>query len=171
VEKQISGRRFSIQVFTALCELLAHYGPHGSADKGKFESGNHHFHRIHSALHHDQRIALACGLLRCNQSVLVLLQITELENVHGLHVGIELDLTRRIQKEFQAATGRNPQVMITLGTHFQIALQVGPVQDCLATRALLPQTFGDTRTLLACDTRGAACAANRGKDFVDPTHK
>src|SRR5207248_6530780 len=102
-------------------------------------------------------------LLRLDEPVAVALAVAELERILRRDASADFRARARVEKALQAVARPHAHVMAALGTHIQVALQLGAVQDRIARRALDPQALRDrARAPLGLDAGG--------HDLVEPGH-
>jgi hypothetical protein len=119
--------------------------------------------RTPRAGHDQQRVLLARIFLRLQQAVTILLGIAEFEGIFRLDAVGQIDHALGVQEALQALTGPDPHVMAALGTHVQIALQLGAIEHRVAGCAFDPQPLRHrARPALGLDPRG--------HDFFEPGH-
>ena len=68
-----------------------------------------------------------------------------------------------VEEALEAGAGADPHMMITLGAHFEIALQFCPVEHLFASGTLGPHPFRNVVTTRCSDLA-------LGKDLLKPAH-
>jgi hypothetical protein len=144
-------------------EALADDRAHRAAEKREFERARHDRQAVQRAGHHDQSILLLRALLSLQHTIAILLGVAELERILGLDALAQLFGRFRVQEVFEPLARADAHVIAALRADVQVALQLGPVQDRVASRALHPQAFRyRARTPLGLDPRR--------HDFFEPGH-
>jgi hypothetical protein len=84
--------------------------------------------------------------------------------VHRLDIGKKL-LRTLIEAEFQPTPGTNSHVMVALGAHLGVSLEIWLIQYRFAFDALFPQTFRNAGAICTIVLGHAG-----GQNLVNPTH-
>ena len=130
-----------------LNELFTHDLPHGAAKEVEFKGHRNQRNIQAGATHGNQGIFLASGFLVLAQAILVTLAVLELQAVPRFQISRDLLAAVGVQENIQTTAGSYPQVMLALGAHVQILIQLRLVQKRPALGTFLPQTFRNTGPL------------------------
>lgn len=118
---------------------------------------------LEGPLHHHQRIFFSRLFLGGRQTILVALGILEFQDILRLQLGTDLGAALLVEKTLETGTGADAHMMITLGAHFEIALQLCPVEHLFTSTALGPHPFRNVVTTRCSDLA-------LGKDLLKPAH-
>ena len=142
-EKHTSGLRISSARSAARAKRSPTTEPIEPPMKAKSKAQATSALALQLALHRDQRVALAGGLLRGLDAVGILLLVLELQ-----HVG-RAEGRRRfprgaagIEEAWQPHARADRHVVAALGADLEVFLELGPVQHRAAAVALFPQALG-----------------------------
>ena len=97
---------------------------------------------LEGPLHHHQRILLARLFLGGRQTILVALGILEFQDVLRLQLGRDFAASLGVEEALETGTGADAHMMVTLGAHFEIALQLCPVEHLFVSSTLGPHPSG-----------------------------
>ena len=122
-------------------EALANNGTHRATHEGELEGRYHHRHAQQGTAHGDQGVFFAGLLLRADQTVLVLLAVTELETVNRLQVCTQFGTAVGVQEDINAGAGADTHVVIAFRANVQGLFQLRTIKHSVAGRAFVPQAF------------------------------
>lgn len=118
---------------------------------------------LEGPFHHHQRIFLRRLFLSGRQTILVALGILEFQYILRLQLGTDLGTTLLIEETLETGAGTDAHMMITLGAHFEVALQLCPVEHLFTSTALGPHPFRNVVTTGRSDLA-------LGKNLLKPAH-
>jgi hypothetical protein len=110
------------------------------------------------AAHGNQRIFFTGGLLRRCQALFVFFYVFKFQTVNGLNISGQLFTAFSVEKNIQALTRAQTQMVIAFGTYIKVLFQLRPVKHRIAFYTFFPQTF--RHLIAALLTFGAHHAGN-----------
>lgn len=133
--------------------------------KIELKSDGHHVHTPQLSAERNNGILFARALLRRTESIAITLLVFELQTIHRLHLWKQFGSVPFIKKQIEAATRRDPHVVVALWTDLGISFKIRSIQDRVALGAFAPKPFWNISLGIPI-----SFTHTRGNNFINPAH-
>ena len=134
--------------FDGASDFFADHRAHRAADESKFHRAADHGAAVDAAFGGKDGVFHAELVLRVFQALGVGLGVGEMQRIVRGEVGVEFLVLLVVEKQFEAAAGAEPEMVIALGADVPVCVEILLPDDGAAGAALRPQAFGADAALV-----------------------